>query len=352
MPNSTHAQGVHFVGTIPLADSVEVFRTTTEFVGDRLRRLPDGETGARSSWIWIQTPVVQQHPDLESTTAMLPYLGELSVVTPREGITADTLDLGNIGYADYAKQSYATFRALKREGIIAEHVRFQVNLPTPAAIAAFMAHPEAVSTLETAYTNAMLHELDRITNHIPHHELAVQWDTCVELLMIEGFPATVPWFDNVWSGVRERMSRLGGAVPDDVQVGFHLCYGDFGHQHQVELNDATVLVQLANMLTNAMPRPIDFLHLPVREDADPSQYLTPLADLNLNDRTDLYLGLITDGDGLDGARQRINAAHHYIDTFGIATECGMGRRQPDTVQPLLTIHRDATEPGLTGPGNG
>lgn len=350
MPNNTRAHGVHFVGTIPLADSAEVFRTTAEYVGDRLRRLPDGETGARSSWIWIQTPVVQQHPELEPTTVTLPGLGELSVVSPREGVNTDTLDLGNIGYADYAEQSYATFRALKQEGVIAEHVRFQVNLPTPAAIAAFMAHPDAAPTLEAAYTRAMLRELDRITNHIPHYELAVQWDTCVELLMIEDFPATAPWFDDVWAGVRDRMSHLGSAVPDDVQLGFHLCYGDFGHQHQVELDDATVLVQLANMLTTEMPRPINFLQLPVREDADPTQYLAPLADLHLNDRTDLYLGLITDGDGLEGARKRINAARRHIDTFGVATECGMGRRQPDTVQPLLAIHRDATQPNITGPG--
>ena len=39
------ALGAHLVGSVPLPDAESVFRTLGTELGDRLRRLPDGETG-------------------------------------------------------------------------------------------------------------------------------------------------------------------------------------------------------------------------------------------------------------------------------------------------------------------
>ena len=36
----------------------------------------------------------------------------------------------------------------------------------------------------------------------------------------------------------ERLVRLGHRVPTDIELGYHLCYGDAGHQHFVEPEDA------------------------------------------------------------------------------------------------------------------
>ena len=47
----TKPVGVHLVGSLALDSAEEVFRTTSEILGDRLRRIPDGETGARSIWV-------------------------------------------------------------------------------------------------------------------------------------------------------------------------------------------------------------------------------------------------------------------------------------------------------------
>jgi hypothetical protein len=51
------AHGAHLVGSVPLASAETVFETVAEQLGDRLRRLPDGETGPRSDWIVWQLPV-------------------------------------------------------------------------------------------------------------------------------------------------------------------------------------------------------------------------------------------------------------------------------------------------------
>jgi hypothetical protein len=43
----------------------------------------------------------------------------------------------------------------------------------------------------------------------------------------------------------------------------------------------------------------------------------------------------------DGARRRIAAAKAHRSDFGVACECGLGRRDPDSIAALLDLHRDA-----------
>ena len=46
-------------------------------------------------------------------------------------------------------------------------------------------------------------------------------------------------------------------------------------------------------------------------------------------------------DGVAGARGRIAAAEKYLDDFGIATECGFGRRPShQDVRKLIQLHAD------------
>ena len=42
-----------------------MFRRTAGALGDRLRRIPDGETGPRSDWILWQYPVFSSRPQFE-----------------------------------------------------------------------------------------------------------------------------------------------------------------------------------------------------------------------------------------------------------------------------------------------
>jgi len=50
--------GVLLVGSIPLASCEEVFQRMAAELGDRVDRIPDGETGPRSDWIVWQYPVL------------------------------------------------------------------------------------------------------------------------------------------------------------------------------------------------------------------------------------------------------------------------------------------------------
>ena len=69
-----------------------------------------------------------------------------------------------------------------------------------------------------------------------------------------------------------------------------------------------------------------------------------LADLALHDETELYLGLVHLTDGVDGTARRIEVAGAVVPVFGVATECGMGRRPPDSVLPLFDVHAAVAAP--------
>ena len=62
-----HNHMLHLVGSVPLADAEEVMTTVSALFGDKLLRIPDGETGERANWIsWLE-PVFRDHPAFEES---------------------------------------------------------------------------------------------------------------------------------------------------------------------------------------------------------------------------------------------------------------------------------------------
>ena len=49
-------------------------------------------------------------------------------------------------------------------------------------------------------------------------------------------------------------------------------------------------------------------------------------------------------DGVAGTQSRIAAARSIVTDFGVATECGLGRRPAETISPLLEIHANVSDP--------
>ena len=140
--------------------------------------------------------------------------------------------------------------------------------------------------------------------------------------------------------------NLAGAVPENVELGFHLCYGDWEGKHFIEPEDATKMVELANIVRASVERPITYIHMPVPIERDDDAYFAPLAGLELAAETDLILGLVHVGDGAAGTRKRIAAAEKYVVEFGIATECGIARaRSPELVRQILELHKEVLAGG-------
>ena len=330
---------VHLVGSIPLEDAAAVFREAGRRLGANLDRIPDGETGIRSNWIgWQKRAFAEQEALVEARARERDYqLAPPHGFAPGRG--AGDLRFGELGFAREALASWRDFAAAVADGAVPERCRFQVCLPTPfAPVYSFVRYRDQ-EEVEPLYEARMLAELAEICRAVPASRLAVQWDVATEMSVFEGlYP--VPFLgEGAEAALVGRLGRLGDAVPEGVELGFHLCYGDMNHRHWKEPEDAAVLVRIANAVAAAVSRGIDWIHVPVPRDRDDDAYFAPLAGLRLDPATRLHLGLVHFTDGIEGARRRIAAASRVVADFGIGTECGFGRRDPATVLDLLDLHR-------------
>ena len=199
---------------------------------------------------------------------------------------------------------------------------------------------DALEPVEAAYERAMLAEVAALCRHIPHRDLCIQWDLCNEMVIWDGQrTSAVPYPEVTRAALLARMARICAGVPDDVELGLHLCYGDFAGHHFVEPKDASAMVEFANALARTIAHKLAYIHMPVPIERTDDAFHRPFGELALAEGTELYLGVVHAGDGVEGAKARIGAAGRYVPRFGIATECGMARARTEaTVRSLLDIH--------------
>ncbi len=327
---------VLLLGSVPLANAQAVFSAASRLLGAAALRLPDGETGARSNWIAWQRSVFASLGALQASAHKERAYQLFPPFTLRPDRAITDVVFGPLGFAREAIASYAVFKSLKARGEIGQHQRLQVALPTAwAPVYSFISYRWQLA-VHGRYEQALLHELAQICAAIPHDELTVQWDVATEMSWWEGvYPSP---YENVERGVIDSVLRLLSAVPGSVELGVHLCYGSMNNRHWKEPADTANLVGLTNGLARALPRALDYVHLPVPQSRNDPEYFAPLARLNLPAQTMLYLGLLHLDDGLPGALRRVEAASRFAPQFGIACECGLGRRAPDTINDWLSLH--------------
>jgi methionine synthase II (cobalamin-independent) len=334
---------VHLVGSIGLDTVDEVFQTTGKLLGPYLKRVPDGEPGGRRLWTSWQYPLLRANPFLRvdrsktstQSTGFLP-------LTLAEGVSVEEVRFGELGYAREARASYQDFLQARDRGVLPRDVRFQVCLPTPFAVIGRTIVEEVRPAVLAAYEAAMLREVRTICAAIPHADLALQWDVCFEMLIWDGRWAAMPPFEHMDKYFSEMFQRISEPVPTDVQLGFHLCYGDLDAAHFIEPQDAAKMAEFANLIVaNARP-PIAWVHMPVPIARHDDAFFAPLKNLRLPQGTELYLGLVHARDGIEGTKRRMAAARKIVNGFGIAAECGMARaRSPETVLRFLEVHAGA-----------
>lgn len=353
---------VLLVGSVPSDDAEQAMRTCAAGLGETLACLPDGETGRRRAWInFLAAGTYHGNPGLTTLGRPLPIAPD----APDEWRPAgeDWIPRGyadhwsfqvrgatrphfpSLGYADCARGSYAVFSRLKAEGVVPAELRFMVALPlAESATRPFCAARDDFPLLRAAYEEALAREVAAVVAAIPAHALVIQWDIAFETLAIEcrdSLPGVFPWQPDGEAMERyvAALAQAAALVPAEVVMGLHLCYGDLGHRHVIEPPDLATCVRMANAAVASVRREIDFCHMPVPHARDDDAYFAPLAKLTPACGR-LYLGLVHHGDGATGSRRRLAAAKRHAHGFGIATECGFGRRPRDTLPALLRIHRE------------
>jgi hypothetical protein len=342
---------VLFLGSMPGDSATQVMQLCAQEAGKHFSFLPDGETGFRSQWIqFLAANIYNSHPSFITVQRPGPkngierwhneaYNDPGWLFRLQEGVTQVRFE--ELGYAAAARKSYAEFCVLRNAGVIAAGTRFQVSMPlTESATRIFMTNAADFEILKEAFEEVMTRELDAMFASIPASDLVIQWDLALEVLytVLDG---KTPWTPEgaVSDRMMQSLNLMAAHIPEEAMMGCHLCYGDLGHKHLVEPPDLGLSVQIANRIVKDCVRRVDYFHMPVPRNRNDEAYFAPLKDLQIGDAK-LYLGLIHLTDGAEGAQSRIAAAGRYAAEFGVATECGMGRRSKESLPALLRVHSE------------
>jgi hypothetical protein len=343
------AHDVYLVGSVPMDNAEVVFSAVGSALGSRIKQIPDGETGERLDWIaWLEV-VFANSPALEQSDELF-RVHATGIARKRyrlkPGKTIADIRFDNLFYADKAKESYATFKRLRDAGKIAPGTRFQVDLvPAHSVLWLFLAEG-LQAPVDPTYNDALMREIDKLAAAIPHEDLTIQFDVASAVFARLQRGETGVYGDSK-AAMQEKfaaiLAGLANRVPADIPVLFHFCYGDSNHRHVVEPTDMGDMVDMATRLNAKVKRPINLIHMPVPRDRSDDAYFAPLTKLQLRPETTLALGLVHHTDGLEGTTRRMATARKYVANFTIGTECGFGRRKPETILELLRIHAEAAK---------
>ena len=320
------------VGSLPAGSTDAALRAGAELFGDLVFALPDGETGPRAAWVsYERERLARPNPDVvvvsetESPTGRPRHAYETPVFGIRSG--GSELRFDTWPRIDDAIASYREFAQLKDEGVIPAQLRFQVGLPFPSsalnAFKADFAHDYPVA--ERGFSELVARELDRLLDEIPPAELAIQWDLAYETQDIEGVLAWTS--EGAWERYARPVTTLTRLIPEEVLVGYHLCYGTFPEWPMYEARDYGVLVRMANFAVANSGRTVDWLHLagPRYLRSEDRSFFQPLVDLEPGPAR-VFLGIVLPIDGVPGLKRRHDTASRYLSDFGVAMYCGFGRQ--------------------------
>lgn len=345
------------IGGVPGRTPEEVFRVCAQELDDLPAGFTDGEFNERKLWVlFVAIRAWEPHPDLETVRrpkgiAGLPgYVptgyGDFYKFRVRAGV--DRLEVPTISYPVETRSSYLIFRNLRDQGIIPKDARFQISIPFPEdAARLFAADARSMEIMSNGYADAVLRDVLEILRDIPAGDFVLQWDINWETLAIafDDYAGEEPMEYKCNGDPRERyikfIRQLCKPIPNDVVLGLHLCYGDLHHRHFLEPKTLQTCVEMSNLGVKEAGRRVDYVHMPVPRARNDDDYFKPLKDLNIGETT-LYIGLVHYTDGVEGTMRRLATFKKYFDasSFGIATECGMGRRPAEqSLTKLLQIHR-------------
>jgi hypothetical protein len=336
---------VHLVGSIGLDSVEEILRTAGMTLGRRLVRVPDGEVGPRRLWLSFQYPLLRSSPFLRPDPGgAVRATSKFPKLCLADGVKEEEIRFGELGYAREARASYLDFVAARKRGEIPAKARFQVCLPTPMGVIYAFCIEDGIGIIDRVYEKAMIAEVEAICRAIPHEDLCIQWDFCHEMIILDG--QSQDWFPLVNAdlpAIMARMQRICAPVPVGVELGIHLCYGDFGASHFIQPKDAGRMVEVANAMATSIKRPITYMHFPVPLKRNDEAYFVPFKDLKLAPETEVYLGVVHLSEGVEGVAEKLAHARRFTRVDAISTECGIARaRKPDLVRQILELQAAAS----------
>jgi len=244
------------------------------------------------------------------------------------GATAEDVTFPRFSYQDHAADSYRRFRHARDRAELAPDSKFLVSIPTPFNAVNFFVEFDSQVEVARAYEKPLRDSVEAIQAAIPHEDLVIQWDLPVEDATVEG------WFPNPYHDFEEIYAvtaRPASWVHDDVELTFHLCYGDSKFGASPFMGDPPDELAAARGGRHG-------------HDVEQVGALAAAADLAIEPATEFYLGLVHAEDGAAGARYRAALAAKFLDGFGLSTECGLGRHSPEQLERSPTRWTSCSRP--------
>src|SRR5262245_22560943 len=88
---------IHLVGSVPMASAREVMRAVGNALGERIRRISDGEVGR--PWVMSVKPQFDANPALEPVPGSEHAYHRIVRLKVRAGIDRAAVSFANLGYA-------------------------------------------------------------------------------------------------------------------------------------------------------------------------------------------------------------------------------------------------------------
>ena len=324
-------------------------------LGPYLAAIPDGEPGDRSMWVdFLAIRTYHEHPQIDTVATPTPTgdpddwksttLTNLWSFKVKPGVSE--LHFDRLLYAEDAINSYHAFHDLREQGEIPSQIRFQVCLPaTASATLIYFPDGEDRRLVDAAYEDAFEREVATIVGNIPADDLLIQIDACPEVIDLE---APLPWTGDTPSEERfERylasIIRLMRAVPENVPLGIHWCYGTLGGWPTVPMSNVDLCVRFTNAVDRAKVRTLDYVHIPTPREIDDA-FVQPFDKLDVDPNTTrIYVGIIHPEDGDAGVLKRAEIVSKRLPDYGVAYVCGFGRLPTDGLPQIIDIHTNAAQ---------
>ena len=213
-------------------------------------------------------------------------------------------------------------------------------------------------------TAALRSETETIVSHIPHEQLAIQWDLAIENRFVErrlaqeGLEQAREEARARCASPRRRSAARSPRTWPSASIPAS-APSTAGRAGVPPISRVTVL--LLNAACSASGRPVDFVHFPTTR-AEDERYFRPLGELAVGGAR-VYVGAIHHDHGPGGLGAQLDLVRRVLPEFGLAAPCGWGRAPerpgkllsddgglpPDHLRAIIDDAHPGGQPALSGP---
>ena len=337
---------VHLVGSVPAGSAGVAIRWALQELGNRLRTVPDGETGDRYSWIMSQEPrIANSHAFVVKRAGTWSSYMDIPryAVAPGHKLTGTSLDLQ---YAHHAIMGRWTLDETLKEAGLPDRPLL-VGIPSPVDLAVFMLGLPAGLRHRGAFIDATaseVHEARAETKSRAVYQLEMPLETVMAIKAAK-LPALAR--RQLHRKLIKDVIRLVKQTPMGTPWIIHLCLGDLRNTPVARAESTQPMVELIDALIDAWPHAENTLvavHLPLCDgqlppSLDPAFY-RPLCQLRGIGIT-YHAGFAHLRSTIEDQRQVQGFIEEALDGYaGVASPCGLGRMDMERASRLAMRYRE------------